>query len=69
MNNPLRIRTCVVWKIPNLLGTDILARSFWNKIPWRWYCRKCPASGAKPSWNLAYQAATRHAHNHHRSKP
>ena len=62
------IRTCVVWKIPNLRGLDILARSYWKKIPWRWSCRKCPASGAQPTWKLAYTAADHHARNHHRSQ-
>jgi len=56
------IRTCIVYKKTNI--PDILARSFWQGIPWRWSCRKCPATGAVPTWKAAYENADHHARNH-----
>ena len=62
-----RQRTCKVWKpktatrISRIEGLD----HTWRTNPWEWRCRKCPASGSKPSWETAYQSATHHARNHH----
>lgn len=58
------IRTCVVYK--NIYYVpSVLARSIWQRIPWRWSCRRCPAIGLVPTWKAAYTNADRHARNHH----
>lgn len=32
---------------------------------WNWTCRLCYHRSGAAYWDLAYESATRHAHNHH----
>lgn len=35
---------------------------------WNWTCRLCYHKSGAAYWDLAYESATHHAHNHHRSQ-